>query len=215
MFRYPIHLIVGLILLGISSGCSGVEPKSVTTQPGLSPQPIHTTSLPPDGTPLPVSATPIFASVTPVLRTVGPILNPTTLQPLSGSGGGRIVFTSKRHDNYEIYIMKADGSDQRRLTRNIYEDNHPVWSPDCSRIAFSSDRGGHFDIYVMDADGLNVQRLTTKGDNEEPSWSPDGTRLVFQYNMNSNCEIYTMNLDGSGLQRLTTEEANDVEPDWD
>ena len=43
--------------------------------------------------------------------------------------GKRIAFASQRDGNYEIYVMNADGSDQRRLTRDPADDYHPVWSP--------------------------------------------------------------------------------------
>jgi hypothetical protein len=49
--------------------------------------------------------------------------------PLSGSGGGVIAFTSERDGNFEIYVMNADGSNQRRLTNNQVLDGIPAWRP--------------------------------------------------------------------------------------
>jgi TolB protein len=43
--------------------------------------------------------------------------------------GRRIAFVSNRGGNEEIYVMNADGSGQRRLTRNPADDIHPAWSP--------------------------------------------------------------------------------------
>lgn len=92
----------------------------------------------------------------------------------SGGGSGKIAFTSHRGDrNDEIYVMDADGSDQRNLTNNRAEDSKPAWSPDGKRIAFASDRDGHAQIYVMDADGKNPRRLTNnKGANRYAVWQP-------------------------------------------
>ena len=53
----------------------------------------------------------------------------------------------------EIYVMNADGSEQRRLTRNRVPDHAGAWSPDGQMIAFVRAHGDHWDIYVMNPDG--------------------------------------------------------------
>ena len=66
----------------------------------------------------------------------------------------QIVFTSSRDGNPEIYVMDADGKNQRRLTHHPADDGLPSWSPDGQKIAFSSYRnGGNIQIFVMDSDG--------------------------------------------------------------
>ena len=52
----------------------------------------------------------------------------------------KIVFTSRRDGNFEIYIMNPDGSDD--LTQHRANDSAPVWSPTGEQILFTSDRGG-------------------------------------------------------------------------
>ena len=59
----------------------------------------------------------------------------------------------------DIYVMNADGSGRRRLTRSPQNDGDPVWSPDGRRLAFVRVRGGRSDIYVVDADGSGLRRL--------------------------------------------------------
>ena len=63
----------------------------------------------------------------------------------------QIAFVSYRDGNPEIYVMDADGKNQRRLTNRFADDDSPSWSPDGKRIAFvskafESDRDGevHF-----------------------------------------------------------------------
>ena len=75
--------------------------------------------------------------------------------------GSRIVFRNIAFDNYEIYVMDADGGNRENLSNHPRHDMDPDWSPDGTKIAFISDRnGGEYQIYVMDADGTNQIRLT-------------------------------------------------------
>ena len=76
-----------------------------------------------------------------------------------GEKGERIVFSSNRDGNFEIYDMNVDGSGQTRLTDNPARDWYPSWSPDGEKIVFDSDRDGNFKIYVMNADGSNKSPL--------------------------------------------------------
>ncbi|MBN1992552.1 MAG: PD40 domain-containing protein [Anaerolineae bacterium] len=129
--------------------------------------------------------------------------------------GDRILFTSKRDNNYEIYTANADGSQPLNLTKAAAYDTQPSWSPDGHKIAFSSGRDGNVDIYMMDADGGNLQKLTTsRGYDEWPVWSPDGRKIAFVSDRDGNVEIYVMNIDGSNQQRLTDNPAADWPATW-
>ena len=136
----------------------------------------------------------------------------------------QIVFHSSRDRNWEIYVMDADGGNQRRLTNNSDVDTFPSWSPDGKRIAFVSDRDGHvikgrptYEIYVMDADGSNQQNVTNDPhDDRSPSWSPDGKQIVFSARREEpfNYEIYVMDADGGNEHRLTNNPRDDRFPSW-
>ncbi len=129
---------------------------------------------------------------------------------------------------FEIYVMDANGGNQRRLTNNPASDYAPSWSPDGKRIVFCSDRDGHVDangwptseIYVMNADGGNPQNLTENRNNDRsPSWSPDGKRIAFEADRNRergdhNYEIYAMDADGGNPQNLTNNPEEDRSPSW-
>ena len=95
----------------------------------------------------------------------------------------KILFTSRRDGNYEIYMMNPDGSEQVNLTQHPATDLQAAWSPTGEQILFVSDRGGTRDLYLMDADGGNVRRVF-KGKIEagraEPTWSPDSKQFAYQ-----------------------------------
>ena len=142
-----------------------------------------------------------------------------TLLTVNVDAQARIAFASNRDGNFEIYVMDADGGNQRRLTNNPGNDVSPSWSPDGKRIAFVSyrDNPGNSEIYVMDADGGNPQNLTNNpGRDISPSWSPDGKRIAFSSDRDKpqNYEIYVMDADGQNEQRLTNDPNEDQYPSW-
>lgn len=112
--------------------------------------------------------------------------------------GGTIVFSSDRDGNYEIYAMKADGTDVKRLTNNAGHDSFPKFSPDGTLISFNSNfESETTDIYVMRTDGSNVVRLTSaKGhDFSRNGWSPDGTKFAYNSNVDGNDDVFVMDID--------------------
>ena len=86
--------------------------------------------------------------------------------------GRRIVFTSNRDQQGEIYVMNANGSGQKRLTRRAGDDWAPDVSPDGARIAFTQLPGT---IWTMNADGTGLRRLAAGTDADwRPSPSLEG-----------------------------------------
>jgi len=103
----------------------------------------------------------------------------------------KIVFTSNRDGNGEIYVMNVDGINVKKLTSNTAGDWSPDASPDGSKIAFVSDRDGDAEIYVMDADGTNVKKLTSNTAwDYTPDWSPDGSKIAFDSDRDGYGDIY-------------------------
>ena len=106
--------------------------------------------------------------------------------------------------------MNANGSGQRRLTRNGERNVSPAWSPDGRRIVFERrigrektgpcsgcGRASTFQVWVMNAGGSEARILAQDG--AQPVWSPDGRRIAFE----RQSDIYVMNADGSGQRNLT------------
>ena len=98
----------------------------------------------------------------------------------------KILFTSSRDGNSDIYMMNPDGSEQVNLTQHPASDLQAVWSPTGEQILFVSDRQGTRvrNLYVMNADGSNVRRVFKKkitAWRDSPTWSPDGKQFAYNY----------------------------------
>ena len=97
-----------------------------------------------------------------------------------------IAFTADIDGDYEIYTIRSNGTDLRRLTNSPGNDAHAVWSGDGEWLAFTSVREGFKDeaalhignpqptgeICVMRADGSDVRVLTDDQYEEgTPTWA--------------------------------------------
>jgi TolB protein len=72
----------------------------------------------------------------------------------------KIVFASRRDNNEEIYIMDADGRNQKRLLITSDYEYSPKWSADGKKILFRSKNGSHDDLFTIDPNGENLSQLT-------------------------------------------------------
>ncbi|HYK19729.1 MAG TPA: tetratricopeptide repeat protein, partial [Pyrinomonadaceae bacterium] len=78
-----------------------------------------------------------------------------------------------------IFVMRADGTEQRDLTPDNFRHAWPRWSPDGQRIAFTSRRTGEYELWVMNRDGSGLRQLTeSKGGHYSP-WSHDGSMIAY------------------------------------
>jgi TolB protein len=111
----------------------------------------------------------------------------------------KILFSSERSGNFEIYSMNPDGTEPHNLTNDPGNDFSPAISPDGQTIAFLSTRTGEFHIFLMNSDGSNLRQLTTVyAGTSPPRFSPDGTKIVY-----SPVGIATIDLDGTNYQQIT------------
>ena len=132
-----------------------------------------------------------------------------------GTATGLIAFTSDRTGTSQLYVMRGDGSNQKRLTKGKWANVLPVWSPDGKRIAFTRLQGkglNAFGVYTMNVDGSRQHKLAT---GIGGAWSPDGKRIAYlRLLTQTNSEIYVIDSDGSGQRRLTTTKASEAVPSW-
>jgi Tol biopolymer transport system component len=142
--------------------------------------------------------------------------------------GRRIVFTSLRAGDLDLYTMAADGTDVRRLTDGPGYDGGAFYSWDGRHIVFRASRPAareeieeyrallarglvrprRLEIYAMRADGTGVVQLTRAGAASfAPFMHPNGRQVIFSSNLHDpsgrTFALYLVNLDGSGLERVT------------
>jgi TolB protein len=135
------------------------------------------------------------------------------VDPAWSPDGRKLVFV-RAHD---LYVMDADGSHVRRLTRDRRSAS-PAWSPDGKTIAFVRGTG----INVFRLGGGPARRITNPGGQDRsPAWSPDGRTIVFarfsealEHTIGDNYELWTVRPDGSRGTRLTLNFLDDEEPAW-
>jgi Tol biopolymer transport system component len=134
--------------------------------------------------------------------------------PAWSPDGAQIVFLSWRDSSLDIYIMQADGSDQKLLYDSGSHDADIHWLGD--RIAFTRDS----QIWIMQDDGSGAYQLTDPpcagewGDavlpfgDYDPRINPDGSKVIFSRMVDDrsphgNYDLYLVNIDGSNEMKLT------------
>jgi TolB protein len=111
-----------------------------------------------------------------------------------------------------IWIVRRDGSGQRRLT----EGASARWSPDGRRLVFSAlTSESDADIFVINADGADRRLVVGTPQFESPAgWSPDGTKILFTRFLPRGADVFVMDADGTNIRRLTRTPGDDVAAGW-
>lgn len=144
--------------------------------------------------------------------------------------GKKIVFTSDRSGDLELWTMNADGSDQRQVTFGLGYDGGAFFSPDSKKLVFRASRPQtdeeikeykdylkqhlvaptNMEIYTANVDGSDLKQITHLGKaNWAPFFHPSGKKILFSSNHHSkrgyDFQLYMINIDGTGLEQITTE----------
>ncbi|WP_422930723.1 TolB family protein [Singulisphaera sp. PoT] len=131
--------------------------------------------------------------------------------------GKKIVFTSFRDGDGEIYVMDADGKNPKRITKAKGYDGGPFFSPDGKRIIYRSDRKDNdlLQIYINNTEGTEERALTNNEFvNWGPSFHPDSKHIIYATSKHGhqNYELYLMNVDTGTEERITFREGFDGLP---
>jgi len=192
------------------------------------------------------AAVPISAQVRTVAPEKGEEVHLSNIRMLTSGGenaeaywsadGNWITFQSSRDGRPcdQQYVMKADGSEIKRISDGRGKTTCGWFFPDGKRLFFGSSTAhdsacppkpdpskgyvwplDKYDIYTVNKDGSNFKRLTNYNVyTAEGVLSPDGKKIVFTSLKDGDLDIYTMNVDGTDVKQLTHTLGYDGGPWW-
>ena len=151
--------------------------------------------------------------------------------------GDKIVFTSTRSGDLELYTMNLDGTDVQQITDELGYDGGAFFSPDGTQLIFRSSRPKteeeiakykgllaqglveptEMELYICNADGSDLRQLTRLGNaNWSPFFHPSGKKILFSSNYEAErgfpFNLYMIDIDGKNLERITHGETFDAFP---
>ena len=151
--------------------------------------------------------------------------------------GQKIVFTSTRSGDLELWTMNIDGTNIQQVTDELGYDGGAFFSPDSKKLIFRASRPqteeeqktykdllaqgvvqpSDMEIFVCNVDGSDMQQITDLGGaNWAPYFHPSGESLLFSTNHHTNSgrqfNIFSINVDGTGLKQITFDNVFDAFP---
>lgn len=158
-------------------------------------------------------------------------------EPTVSPKGDKIVFTSTRSGDLELYTMNIDGTDVNQVTDQLGYDGGAFFSPDGTKLVFRASRPKsdsaiqeykqllsvglvkptEMEIYVCNVDGSDLRQITDLGQaNWAPFFHPSGEKIIFSSNHASEkgfpFNLYMINIDGTGLEQITYDGVFDAFP---
>ena len=151
--------------------------------------------------------------------------------------GDKIVFTSTRSGDLELYTMNLDGSHVKQITDELGYDGGAFFSPDGTKLIFRASRPKtpeaineykdllaqglvqptEMELFICNADGSDLKQLTFLGNaNWSPFFHPSGEKILFSSNFEAEkgfpFNLYLIDIDGNNLERVTHSQTFDAFP---
>ena len=151
--------------------------------------------------------------------------------------GKKIVFTSTRSGDLELWTMNIDGSDVRQVTRDLGYDGGAFFSPDSKKLVFRASRPKtpeaiklykdlleeglvqptDMEVFTCNVDGSDLRQITNLGKaNWAPFYHPSGKKIIFTSNHHLPggrvFNLFSINTDGTSLKQITFDKVFDAFP---
>ncbi len=164
---------------------------------------------------------------------LAPLLTPATAHAAGAAPDDRLFFDSNRTGNFEVFVMKPDGTGTAQLTHDrTYDSFWPKPSPDRRSILFVRTPAGTHDkdyskvtTWIMDSSGGGLKQILPPGAHGwsiqgHPEWKPDGTKIATIGGASHNSQIFIVDPDGTHPVRVTSNGAGkprggmNLDPSW-
>ncbi|MBK7430113.1 MAG: PD40 domain-containing protein [Bacteroidetes bacterium] len=150
--------------------------------------------------------------------------------------GDKIVFTSTRSGDLELYTMNIDGSNVKQVTKELGYDGGAFFSPDGKKLIFRASRPKtdeevktytdllaqglvmptNMELYTCNVDGSDLKKVTSLGSaNWAPFFTPDGKKVIFSSNhklKGYHFNLWMCKLDGTELEQVSFDPVFDAFP---
>lgn len=134
------------------------------------------------------------------------------------SAADRLLFTSDRDGDADVYLAALDGSGARALTTSSSYDGEPAIDAAGRTVVFVSLRSGTPRLWTTDTLGSAATELTTGSaqyvPERHPAWSPAGSEIAFTSTRTGTSQIFLLSAEGGAARQLTRESGGAFEPAW-
>ena len=134
----------------------------------------------------------------------------TTFYASLSVGLDMIYLSSRESGQFQIYAVRPNGKEFKRLTRVSGSFYAPELSPSGGWVVMAKDGEG---IWLMKPDGTNLHAITDAND-IDPTWSADGSMIAFASSRSGTRQLFVMNADGSNIQQVTNLENMGGRSSW-
>jgi TolB protein len=137
------------------------------------------------------------------------------VSPKWSSDGEKIVFTSYRENNPDLYQIVVRTGSLQKISGQPGINTGGAYSPGGGRLAYVMSKDGNPEIYILDKYARSPKRLTKNWATDvSPVWSPDGEKIAYMSDQAGSPQVYVMNDDGKKPYRLTFQGKYNATPAW-
>jgi len=141
--------------------------------------------------------------------------NSIALSPEWSPDGKKLVFTSYRDRNPDVYMVGLEDKSYVRVSGFIGLNTSPAFSPDGRMLALTLSKSGNPELYLFEFVTRELTQLTRNPRiDTSPTWSPNGRELAFVSDRSGYPQIYVTDRESVNQRRITYSGYNNTSPAW-